>query len=133
MAAVAIALAVGFAAGAAWVVQSGLPDGPPPDPGPAAAEELVRDYVAALNTGDASVLAAVLNLPATASDVVARMARYGGFDLQVTSLSVATEFPLVYILRFRVNSAGAGTIDLYEVAEWTDTGWRMAPLATPRP
>lgn len=133
MMAVALCLVAGLVVVAAWVVQNDRPDRPPPDPGPAAAEECVRAYVDALNTGDAAVLATVLNLPSTAPDVVTRLARYGGLDLQVTSLSVTTEFPLVYILRFGVTSARTGSIGLYEVVEWTNSGWRMAPMSSPEP
>jgi hypothetical protein len=112
------------------------PQSGPRDPGPAAAEQFVRDYVAALNTNDRGRLASVLGIPVDAPDVTARLSRYGGLGLRDVRIALRNEFPRIYQVDITATAGDGRSIALYEVIEWTpESRWFMGalPAAAPSP
>jgi hypothetical protein len=95
-------------------------------PGAASAEEFVRDYVEALNTGDATTLAAVLGHAAESTEVRALLARCGDRDLTVTSLQTEADPPGRYLVSISATSDGE-PMRMLEVLEWSQTAGGSSP------
>lgn len=131
----ATATVLGIAVVAGAVVWAVANDRPPQvaDPGAAAAEAFVREYVAALNGDDPVVLAALLGEAADGPEVVGRLERFGGLALRDVHVSLVNEFPRIYRVNVLATSATGGAVTIAEVIEWTGTRWHVAPLTDARP
>lgn len=119
----ALATLVALAAGAC-----DRPPGPTGDPGPAAAERHVSEYVAALNSADPARLGSFLDEPAGSSAVTTRLERYGGLGLTVLSVRARAQFPRVYTVVIEADGADGGSVAWQEVLEWDGARWDFAPL-----
>lgn len=104
------------------------------DPGPAAAERFVRDYVAALNANDHGQLGRLLGRPADSTDVAARLRLYGGRGLRDLRITLTNEFPRYYVFTLRALSADGSTVRIDEGMEWSHgVRWHLPPLQPAAP
>jgi hypothetical protein len=120
-----VLLAVSLAAGC-----GSLPPPVPTDPGRAAAEAYLRDYIEALNSNDPSRVAALTGKDV--QDAALRLQRLGGRGLHDVALSLSSEFQRVYSVGIQATDAAGLQAAWRETIEWNGESWDFAdfPAAT---
>lgn len=115
-----------------WYVRQDIPS-KGPDPGFAAAEKYILEYLDALNTDDFENLYELFGRPEDTSDIEDRLGLYGGLDLINVEVTIAQEFQYIYRVWISVLANDGSVIEMYEVIGWNGERWNMSRLYTGPP
>lgn len=97
------------------------------DPGKDKAEQFIVDYISALNKNDINVLSDLFEQSKDSIDMKERLRIYGGRNFHNVDIQISQEFKYVYSVWITAQSDD-GEIKMYEVIEWDQGQWHMAPM-----
>lgn len=104
-----------------------------PNPGMAAAQSYVFEFLAALNANDPELLGEVTGRPPDASDIQETLYLYGGRDLADINLVIVQEFPNHFNAWITALASDGSVIKMYQVVGWDGERWIMGQLYTGPP
>lgn len=106
---------------------------PVQDPGRAAAEQLAREYVSALNTNSPAQLGRLLHQPAGSPHVRERLTQYGGRGLTVARVTIWQGFVRLYDVLLETRDRNGQPVRLYESFHWQRDGehWSVGRMVPP--
>lgn len=97
------------------------------DPGPKNAEKFIVEYVDALNENDINILSDLFKVTKDSADMNERLEVYGGRNFYDVDIEIQQDFSYVYRVWIRAKSNDKN-IEMYEVIEWEQGKWSIAPL-----
>jgi len=103
------------------------------DPGKAAAERYVFEFVAALNSNDSGLLGEVTGGPADAPTIQEALRLFGGRDLIDVEVAIVHAFRYHYQTWITAQAGDGSMVEMYQVIVWTGERFRSYPLYTGPP
>lgn len=100
------------------------------DPGVAAAEEYIFEYIDILNKNDAEDMGKFLGASADSQDIHDRLEHHGGLNLTDVKVTIRQEFPYIYRVWINATDRNNERVEMYQIIEWNGKRWKMAPLYT---